>query len=207
LAKKTSRVSKNYLTACFAAPESTDSLPDKFGSQLIDTYMADKDIPASQITTLDRLLYIGGRGMGALEYHPAQPLDNLASKDITLDINTLAELASLVTSKNTNQQSKLLEAKTRQQALKLIRVGSSAGGARSKAVVALAQLCNLDKRKATPIIERTLTAFAGFEKLANEYDIDASLTKTICNSLRLNIPALLLLDAAQALFVIANFIA
>jgi serine/threonine-protein kinase HipA len=57
-------------------------------------------------------------------------------------------------------------------------------------LLAFAQLCNLDKRKATPIIERTLTAFAGFEKLANEYDIDASLTKTICNSLRLNIPAL-----------------
>lgn len=48
-----------------------DSLPDKFGNQLIDLFMAEKNIAPNSITALDRLLYIGSRGMGALEYRPA----------------------------------------------------------------------------------------------------------------------------------------
>lgn len=113
-----------------------DSLPDKFGNQLIDLYMAERNTPVNEITALDRLLYIGNRSMGALEYHPAQAFFEAEPVDTVLDIKLLAELARMVTSKEDDIRSKLSDAKSRSIALKLIRIGSSAGGARSKALVA-----------------------------------------------------------------------
>lgn len=111
-----------------------DSLPDKFGNQLIDIYMADKNIPASEVTTLDRLLYVSDRGMGALEYHPGEvlPLQRTA-----LDLQQLSELAEMVLKRKENLHNKLLSAEDRSAALTIIRIGSSAGGARSKALIAL----------------------------------------------------------------------
>ena len=112
-----------------------DSLPDKFGNQLIDLFMADKNTSPDNITALDRLLYIGSRGMGALEYHPAEPfVDDY--QDVALDIHQLAELAACVVSRDVEKREQLLSVENRLQALRLIRVGSSAGGARSKALLA-----------------------------------------------------------------------
>ncbi|MCK5519488.1 MAG: type II toxin-antitoxin system HipA family toxin [Candidatus Marinimicrobia bacterium] len=116
-----------------------DSLPDKFGRQLIDQYMAEKNIPASSITALDRLLYVGTRGMGALEYHPAEQFEDINDADTILDIHMLSELAEMIISNQNNQQKKLIEADKLNAALKLIRIGSSAGGARSKSLIALSQ--------------------------------------------------------------------
>ncbi len=113
-----------------------DSLPDKYGNQLIDIYMADKSIPASEITTLDRLLYIADRGMGALEFHPGEklPLQRTA-----LDFHGLAELADMVLRQKKTLQDRLISADEQAAALTFIRIGSSAGGARSKALVALSK--------------------------------------------------------------------
>lgn len=111
-----------------------DSLPDKFGNQLIDQFMAKKQIVPENVSTLDRLLYIGDRAMGAIEYHPFE-FNEKPKAEMALDINTLAQLAEMVLSKKTDLQQKLQDAKTSGDALSLIRVGSSAGGARSKALV------------------------------------------------------------------------
>lgn len=111
-----------------------DSLPDKFGNQLIDQFLADKKIPKEDITTLDRLLYIGKKAMGALEYHPVQ-FESEVKNIQALDIHTLSQLSDLVLSAKDSLNKKLSNAKTRKDALNLIRVGSSAGGARSKALV------------------------------------------------------------------------
>lgn len=113
-----------------------DSLPDKFGNQLIDLFMAEKNIAPSSITALDRLLYIGSRGMGALEYHPAKPFADNNDKTLALDVHTLAELAACVVSRDSKKREQLLNTDNRAQALRFIRIGSSAGGARSKALVA-----------------------------------------------------------------------
>jgi serine/threonine-protein kinase HipA len=113
-----------------------DSLPDTFGNQLIDIYMAARNIPANLITTLDRLLYVGGRGMGALEYHPAESFGARAEASVALDLNSLSELAAMVASKQADKQAAILSSDNLEQAIKLIRVGSSAGGARAKALVA-----------------------------------------------------------------------
>jgi len=115
-----------------------DSLPDSFGNQLIDMYMARKKIAPDQITALDRLLYVGTRGMGALEYQPAREFSRKTNHQTALDIHTLAELANQVMSHREQKDMRLFEAATMTKALRLIRVGSSAGGARSKALVARA---------------------------------------------------------------------
>jgi serine/threonine-protein kinase HipA len=110
-----------------------DSLPDKFGSQLIDMYMAEKKIPASEVTTLDRLNYIADRGMGALEYKPGESLPLQRS---ALDLQHLSELAEGVQNRQSKLHGNLLSTDDRAAALTMIRIGSSAGGARSKALVA-----------------------------------------------------------------------
>lgn len=115
-----------------------DSLPDTYGNQLIDLYMAERRIPPEQITALDRLLYVGTRGMGALEYHPAFDLGDGEDSGVALDIQLLAELANQLTSREKKKRDGLRRAENRRAALRLIRVGSSAGGARSKALVARA---------------------------------------------------------------------
>jgi len=112
-----------------------DSLPDKFGNQLIDQFMAKRGISKNKITPLDRLLYIGDRGMGALEYHPLKK--NLFEDSGVLDIQMLSELTNLILQKNNIFREKLHNTKTKSEALKLIKVGSSAGGARAKALVAI----------------------------------------------------------------------
>jgi serine/threonine-protein kinase HipA len=112
-----------------------DSLPDKFGNQLIDIYMAEKNIPAYEVTALDRLKYIGERGMGALEYRPSELTQNDSDLQ-ALDLQMLNELASMANTNKENLTQKLHNAKNRSQALKFIRVSSSAGGARSKALIA-----------------------------------------------------------------------
>ena len=113
-----------------------DSLPDKYGNQLIDIFMAEKKIAPESITTLDRLLYVGTRGMGALEYHPSEFDDAHQEANNALDIHLLCELAQRVLSKKESLHVSLQKAQTKKDALNLIRVGSSAGGARAKALVA-----------------------------------------------------------------------
>ncbi|HAK46401.1 MAG TPA: type II toxin-antitoxin system HipA family toxin [Spirochaeta sp.] len=117
-----------------------DSLPDSFGNRLIDIYMAEKGIPASEVSTLDRLLYVSNRGMGALEYFPGEtlPLQRTA-----LDLQHLAELAELVMQRKEAFHDSLISASDRAEALSVIRIGSSAGGARTKALVALSSNGNL----------------------------------------------------------------
>lgn len=111
-----------------------DSLPDKYGNQLIDQFMAKKQISPEDISTLDRLLYIGDRAMGAVEYYPLA-FEDERSEALALDVQTLSQLAEMVVKHKDTLQEKLADAKTSQDALSFIRVGSSAGGARSKALV------------------------------------------------------------------------
>lgn len=113
-----------------------DSLPDRFGNRLIDIYMAERNIPPERITSLDRLLYVGTRGMGALEYHPAVRFADEKDPQTALDIHALSELVDLLAERQERFVAELHSETDRARALRLIRVGSSAGGARSKALVA-----------------------------------------------------------------------
>lgn len=112
-----------------------DSLPDDFGNQLIDIYMAQQNIPPEGITSIDRLMYIGNRGMGAIEYRPNNVIET--TNDLqALDLRMLSELADLTNNNKRELADKLNSAETHSQALNFIKISSSAGGARSKALIA-----------------------------------------------------------------------
>ena len=113
-----------------------DSLPDKYGNQLIDIFMAEKKIAPESITTLDRLLYVGTRGMGALEYYPCEFEDAMQKDSSPINLHLLSELAQIVLSNKEMLHNNLQNAQTQKDALNLIRIGSSAGGARAKALIA-----------------------------------------------------------------------
>lgn len=113
-----------------------DSLPDKFGRQLIDLFLAERGILPESITTLDRLLYVGERGMGALEYEPSAALIDEPDPGLALQLAELAELAGAVANRRGSRERKLLGARNRARGVRLLRIGSSAGGARAKALVA-----------------------------------------------------------------------
>lgn len=113
-----------------------DSLPDAYGSRLIDLFMAEKGIPGDRITALDRLLYVGKRGMGAFEYQPSKEFADGGAPSLSLDIGKLAELAGIVSERDAARRAALMKSDKVHDAIRLIRIGSSAGGARSKALVA-----------------------------------------------------------------------
>lgn len=106
-----------------------DSLPDDFGNALIDAWMARRGIAPAEVTTLDRLSYMGKRAMGALEFRPAQGSHSESVKP--LDMKSLVEAA------RTALRGDFAGDAHAQAALaNIIRVGTSAGGARAKAVIA-----------------------------------------------------------------------
>lgn len=105
-----------------------DALPDEFGNALIDKYMAEKGLSRSQITPLDRLAYMGKRAMGALEFKPARgPQTRIPT---ALEMGALVSMARKVVSGNLDGDSEA-EAALRS----IIEVGTSANGARAKAVI------------------------------------------------------------------------
>ena len=69
-----------------------DSLPDKFGTRLIERYLSDRGRTLSSLTAVERLCYTGSRGMGALEYVPSLRFSD--TKDGTVDVEALIRLAS-----------------------------------------------------------------------------------------------------------------
>jgi serine/threonine-protein kinase HipA len=106
-----------------------DALPDKFGNALVNAWMADQGVSANQITALDRLAYASNRAMGALTFAPA-------TGPSTTEV-TIVQLADLVTAARAQITGSIDDSDEIHQALaELITVGSSAGGARAKAVVA-----------------------------------------------------------------------
>jgi len=108
-----------------------DSLPDKFGNAVIDQWLASKGRKPESFNVVERLCYTGKRGMGALEYIPAMRLPG-DSKD-KIDLAGLVAFASSVFEDRENIHLSAREDMTYNQLLKL---GTSAGGARAKAVIA-----------------------------------------------------------------------
>jgi serine/threonine-protein kinase HipA len=133
-----------------------DSLPDDFGNALINRYMAEKGISDSQITALDRLAYMGKRSMGALEFKPSRGPRTVNSSAL--------EMNQLVTEARAMVQGKLNSDDHMSAALRsIIEVGTSAGGARAKAVVAW-------NRKTEEIRSGQVDAPEGFEHWLLKFD-------------------------------------
>lgn len=111
-----------------------DSLPDRFGNALLDTWLAEQGRTKQSVNPVERLCYTGSRGMGALEYEPAISLVKKSS-DNPIEVERLVELARLVLEEKAGVQGKFTDDKI-EGLNDIIRVGTSAGGARAKAVIA-----------------------------------------------------------------------
>ncbi len=108
-----------------------DSLPDSWGNTLFERWRTEKRLPLSDITPLDKLSFIGKRGMGALEFEP--DTSPFTSTD-TIEIEELTELAQRIFAQR--ESAKILpgDSLTLQS---LVSVGTSAGGRQPKAVIAI----------------------------------------------------------------------
>src|SRR5580698_2124156 len=111
-----------------------DSLPDKFGNALIDAWLATQGRRPESFNAVERLCYIGVRGMGALEFAPAKGPPLRRSAKVQLD--ELVKLASQVLTHRASLQVSFAPGRRHDGLQEMLRVGTSAGGARAKAIVA-----------------------------------------------------------------------
>ncbi len=111
----------------------SDSLPDAFGNQVINAWLESQGWDAKSFTPVEKLSYISERGMGALEYYPANYKPKTEGRNIELD--NLINLVEKVLDERRNFAVNL--DKDEKQALaELITIGTSAGGQRPKAIIA-----------------------------------------------------------------------
>jgi len=111
-----------------------DSLPDKFGNRLIDAWLATQGRPPGSLNPVERLCYIGSRGMGALEFKPA--IKGAPSKTHKIEIDALVDLANRVLDERIGLEGKFAGQDDQRAIEDILRVGTSAGGARAKAILA-----------------------------------------------------------------------
>lgn len=122
-----------------------DALPDKFGNAIIDAWLARQQRSAASFSPIERLCYTGARGIGALEFRPAHHPG--FEQSVPMDVAELVELAQRVMNAREGFETALNhQASDKQNAaalLDILRVGTSAGGARPKAVIAIDKAGNV----------------------------------------------------------------
>ena len=136
-----------------------DTLPDDFGNAVINAWLAQQGRDANSFTPVERLLYTGSRGMGALEFAPAIQRDN--SKVARLELHSLVEVAQQVLDQRAHLQKQVSSGDDAMRAI--VQVGTSAGGARAKAVVAV----NADRSQ---VRSGQVEAPEGFEHYLLKFD-------------------------------------
>jgi len=109
-----------------------DSVPDKFGNALIDGWLARQGRLPGSLSAVERLSYTGTRGMGALEYHPV--LGDESAESERLQVDGLVDLASQVLASRRQGYGNIADIKS--DLGSILKIGTSAGGARAKVLVA-----------------------------------------------------------------------
>lgn len=112
-------------------PFIADSLPDSWGNKLFDRWVRQNKIPRNHITPLYKLMFIGRRGMGALEFEP-EATDLMHSKPV--DLKSLYDLSLEIQNERDSAAFNISEIKTLET---LMSVGTSAGGRQMKAIIAV----------------------------------------------------------------------
>lgn len=110
-----------------------DALPDKYGNQLINLWLAQQGRPQDSMNPVEKLCFIGSRGMGALEFEPAVLKES--KRTFSIEIDSLVSTAQ----KMLNQREAFatnLNKDEEQAVLEILKIGTSAGGARPKALIA-----------------------------------------------------------------------
>lgn len=112
----------------------SDSLPDAFGNALIDAWLASQGRTATSFHAVERLCYVGTRGMGALEFEPSTLGPPHSEK--VIEIARLVDLANKILDDRTNLGGVFAGTDDREVIEEILRVGTSAGGLRPKAILA-----------------------------------------------------------------------
>ncbi|MDR0812325.1 MAG: type II toxin-antitoxin system HipA family toxin, partial [Paludibacter sp.] len=113
-------------------PMIADSLPDDFGNKMFVEWLQRSNISQQTLNSLEKLCYVGNRGMGALEYEPAA---KTKLHNSNIDLAELLEVANKIYFKRTKESVTLND--YHQSLSTLLRIGSSVGGARAKALIAI----------------------------------------------------------------------
>jgi len=139
-----------------------DTLPDDFGNAVINAWLAKNGRDSASFTSLERLLYISKRGMGALEFEPA-----ISSKtntpDQQLELGSLIQMAQTILDQRNHLTAKVQQDNNSDAMSALFQVGTSAGGARAKALIAI----NKDR---TELRSGQIDAPEGFEHFLLKFD-------------------------------------
>ncbi len=140
-----------------------DTLPDKFGQAIVNAWLARQGRSPDDFSIIERLCYTGSRAMGALEFRPgviehlSQPVSVEISEMITLIQDVMNHRNSLGVALTQNEQ------QTQEALLDILRIGTSAGGARAKAVIAY-------NEKTGEVFSGQADAPAGFEHWLLKFD-------------------------------------
>lgn len=143
-------------------PMLADSLPDKYGNSLFTSWLRENKISTKQITPVDHLSFIGSRAMGALEFEPSKELGSNSAFDV--DVQKLYLFAKEVLSERGDT---VLQAQNSILWQDLIKISSSPGGKRPKAIVAINKETNEVKSGQGTIPN-------GFEHYILKYDDSSS---------------------------------
>ncbi|MEA1897219.1 MAG: type II toxin-antitoxin system HipA family toxin [Bacteroidota bacterium] len=109
-----------------------DTLPDKYGNALIDAWLARRGRPSGSMNPIETLCFIGKRGMGALEFEPPIPKDtNRATK---IEVSDLVKIANDILTGRMDFSTNLT-ANEEKAMLDILKIGTSTGGARAKALI------------------------------------------------------------------------
>jgi serine/threonine-protein kinase HipA len=111
-----------------------DSLPDRWGTALVNAWLASRGREESSFDVVQRLCYVGTRAVGALEFQPAH--EPAVAGDANLQVDALVRLANEVLAQRTEFVAELSENPNEEAMKAILAVGSSAGGARPKAFIA-----------------------------------------------------------------------
>ena len=130
------RKAKDEQTATFKGLPGllADALPDKYGNQLINVWLAQNGRPPNSMNPVEQLCFIGARGMGALEFKPTQLKAD--KQTFAIEIKSLVEVAQKMLSNREDFEENLHEDEQKAMS-EILKIGTSAGGVRPKAVIAL----------------------------------------------------------------------
>lgn len=110
-----------------------DVLPDKYGNQLINMWLTRQGRPQNSMNPVEMLCFIGTRGMGALEFEPAMSKES--KRTFSIEIDSLVDIVRKILTKREVFTAKLKEGEEK-AVIEILKIGTSAGGARPKAVIA-----------------------------------------------------------------------
>jgi serine/threonine-protein kinase HipA len=110
-----------------------DSMPDKYGNEIINNWLSRRGRPSNSLNPVEMLCFIGRRGIGALEFEPNEP--GISDRSVKIEISELVKVANEILSGREDFSTSLTENEEK-ALLDILKISTSAGGARAKAVIA-----------------------------------------------------------------------